>query len=55
MSTHNIHFRGEIRKLFTGYSPLSRPIPSVQSDLDILCLWTYSTVSIDSVNGQQRP
>ena len=24
MSTHNICFRGEIRKIFTGYPPLSR-------------------------------
>ena len=26
MSTHNICFRGEIRKIFTGYPPLSRPM-----------------------------
>ena len=26
MSTHNICFRGEIRKIFTGCPPLSRPI-----------------------------
>ena len=26
MSTHNICFRGEIRKIFTGYLPLSRPM-----------------------------
>ena len=26
MSTHNICFRGEIRKMFTGYPPLSRPM-----------------------------
>ena len=25
MSTHNISFRGEIRKIFTRYPPLSRP------------------------------
>ena len=25
MSTHNICFRGEIRKIFTGYPPLSKP------------------------------
>ena len=28
---------------------------SVQSDLDILCLSTYTTVSTDSVRGQWRP
>ena len=26
MSTHNICFRGEIRKIFTGYPPLSIPM-----------------------------
>ena len=26
MSTNNICFRGEIRKIFTGYPPLSRPM-----------------------------
>ena len=26
MSTHNICFRGEIRKIFTGYPLLSRPM-----------------------------
>ena len=26
MSTHNICFCGEIRKIFTGFSPLSRPM-----------------------------
>ena len=26
MSTHNICFLGEIRKIFTGYPPLSRPM-----------------------------
>ena len=26
MSTHNICFHAEIRKIFTGYLPLSRPI-----------------------------
>ena len=26
MSTHNICFRAEIRKIFTRYPPLSRPI-----------------------------
>ena len=26
MSTHNICFHGEIRKIFTGYPPLSRPM-----------------------------
>ena len=26
MSTHNICFSGEIRKIFTGYHPLTRPM-----------------------------
>ena len=29
MSTHNICFHGEIRKIFTGYPPLSRPMNCV--------------------------
>ena len=28
MSTHNIYLRGEIRKIFTRYPPLSRPMIS---------------------------
>ena len=28
MSTHNICFHGEIRKIFTGYPPLSRSMVS---------------------------
>ena len=28
MSAHNICFHGEIRKIFTGYPPLSRPMIS---------------------------
>ena len=26
MSTHNVCFGGELRKIFTGYTPLSRPV-----------------------------
>ena len=26
MSTHNICFHGEIRKIFTGYPPLTKPM-----------------------------
>ena len=33
MSTHNICFRGEIRKIVTGYSPLSRPMSPL--------IWSY--------------
>ena len=29
MNTHNIRFRGEIRKIFTGYPPLTRSMMSV--------------------------
>ena len=36
MSTHNICFRGEIRKIFTGYPPLSRPMYGV-------CFITFSS------------
>ena len=31
MSTHNICFHGEIRKIFTGYLPLSRPVQGLMS------------------------
>ena len=33
MSTHNICFHGEIRKIFTGYPPLSRPMVLVKTFL----------------------
>ena len=32
MSTHNICFPGEIRKIFTGYPPLSRPMHNLNLD-----------------------
>ena len=36
--------------------PRSRwPSTSVQSDLDVLCSSTYTTIFIDSVSGQWRP
>ena len=41
MSTHNICFRGEIRKIFTGYPPLSRPMTdqmNAASDQSLYCL-----------------
>ena len=31
MSTHNICFRGEIRKIFTKYPPLSKPMALLES------------------------
>ena len=35
MSTHNICFRGETGKIFTGYPPLSRPmLPPSDAQLD---------------------
>ena len=33
MSTHNICFRGEIRKIFTGYPLLSRPISIITIEI----------------------
>ena len=51
MSTHNICFRGEVRKIFTWYPPLSKPIPSYPSyyqiylkylDTYTLRFWTRS-------------
>ena len=35
MSTHNICFHGEIRKIFTGYPPLPRPM------IILCCLHDY--------------
>ena len=37
MSTHNICFRGEIRKIFTGYPPLTRPMVIVVLDHQHAC------------------
>ena len=31
MSTHNMCFRGEIRKVFTGYPLVSRPMQSLHA------------------------
>ena len=45
MSTHNICFCGEIRKIFTEYSPLSRPI--VDNTLKEL------VGSVDSIGANQ--
>ena len=43
MSTHNICFRGEIRKIFTGYPLLSRPMNDTLQmcgmNLYILCMF----------------
>ena len=36
MSTHNICFRGEIRKIFTGYPPLFRPMMFSTPDYGLL-------------------
>ena len=37
MSTHNICFRGEIRKIYTGYPPLSRPMVDARRKLKLSC------------------
>ena len=58
MRTHNIHFRGEIRKIFTGYSPLSRPIPSVQpasvAQLDAPSDWRPGGRGFNPCRGRQH-
>ena len=46
MSTHNICFHGEIRKLFTGYPPLSKPMlmfswRNKNIYLDTPLIWCY--------------
>ena len=33
MSTHSICFRREIRKIFTGYPPLSRPMNHISMEI----------------------
>ena len=40
MSTHNIRFREEIRKIFTGYPHLSRPM-NYRSGEVLLLMSTY--------------
>ena len=48
MSTHNISFHGEIRKIFTGYPPLTRPIIYIRyKKLYVLC-WPHITDFISS-------
>ena len=39
MNTHNIRFHGEIRKIFIGYPPLSRPMTN-------RFLWRYNKISL---------
>ena len=41
MSAHNICFRGEIRKIFTRYPPLSGPMSPWAS----CCQWYISTTA----------
>ena len=50
MSTHNICFRGEIRKIFTRYPLLSRPmtpdkVTIVVIILDMFLLFLYENTS----------
>ena len=42
MSTHNICFRGEIRKIVTGYPPLSRPMKRMIMNGFMQCSVLYS-------------
>ena len=42
MSTHNICFHGEIRKIFTGYPPLSRPVFHLLAHFHFIC-WDIFT------------
>ena len=42
MSTYNICFCGEIRKIFTGYPPLSRPM--VAPCLSLICIDLISQI-----------
>ena len=47
MSTHNICFRGEIGKIFTGYPPLSRPMHLLDTSLVTYKDWLkYFTVIV---------
>ena len=43
MSTHNICFRREIRKIFTGYPPLSRPMGISDSDSIMIVIILHDT------------
>ena len=44
MSTHNICFRGEIRKIITGYPPLSGPMNNNKKN-------GFDSVSLEQING----
>ena len=39
MSSHNICFRGEIRKIFTRYPPLSRPMDGGHLMFFVICFF----------------
>ena len=45
MSTHNICFCGEIRKIFTGYPPLSRPMHSMKIFMVVTAKESISSMS----------
>ena len=44
MSTHNICFRGEIRKIFTGYPPLSGPMVFLLAFIPLKGLFSYLAI-----------
>ena len=50
MSTHNICFRGEIRKILTRYPLLSRPM-----GIDIMCLNFCSQMDEQRDEQKTRP
>ena len=50
MSTHNICFRAEIRKIFTRYPPLSRPMPvCIPGAAHTSLFWDYNPPNISRV------
>ena len=50
MSTHNICFHGEIRKILCGYPLLS--VAMAQSDQGLHCLLTESLDTAECMNGE---
>ena len=53
MNIHNIYFCGEIRKIFTRYSPLSRPMNSYNEIYLTPCVVFYFQFS-PFVRGDMR-
>ena len=54
MSTHNICFHGEIRKIFTGYPLLSRPMPWRTSIACFLIIYFVKKLALFAQSGKLK-